>query len=680
MKKKRITLPMLLALSLAASPVYAGEIPTYDMEEIIVSADAERLALEPESVNVKVVSPGRASSVPDLLRQVAGIDVQMRSTAGDNQDGTVKLRGFDAKRFVVLVDGRPISMSGVMGGSYVDWNMIPLNNIEKIQITKGAKSVAYGNAEGGVINIITKQYKTNEASGEMNVMVGEDGRHQYLFNYGGKTDKVSWRVLYNKYGEDGQLLNNDYNAKQYGAELGFAVTAQDELKVRVNKTEAKRGYIIRNDGTVPWYNSNYPTMGATDAETLSPSPTGYSSPLRPGSYWERDFVGYDYTWTHTLKNGSISLMYWKNDEKRREVNLSTLGAVELDRTVPADQSSGWQLNGIAKNGKHEYSYGLDYKQMRYGYGWYTVLPSGVDPNGIYSSQKADLFGVYVGDSWQLSKRWSGNLGVRYNSMKGSRDDSRAVNVVDRDYSGISPKMNFAFRNNDTTTTFLSVNRLWRAPSMAEYYWWKVPMGPQKLGTNAELKPEKGWEYEIGVAKKVSPKYSTKVSLYYQDIQDYINFTHMYPFSVYNIDHAKLWGLEWQNTYKLNERSSVLFNYTNQHTMKDGVLASDRLGLKGELDYRPRHKANLTYLYDAKPWQMRYVIDYTGRQSANYPYGSANTVSLGGYVVHNVSFTRELQANRTLTLAVNNLLDKNYAEQYNYPMAGRVFCVSLSQKL
>lgn len=682
MNKKKLAVKILLALALSTAPAYAAQPPSYDMEEIIVSADAYQSALDTENINVKVVSPGKATSVPDLLRQVAGLDVQMRASFGDNQDGTVKLRGSDAKRFTVLIDGRPVNMSGVMGGSYVDWNAIPLNDVEKIQIIKGAKSAAYGGTMGGVINIITKQPANKEASGDMTLMAGENGRHQYLFNYGGKSDKVSWRVLYNKYGEDGFFLNNDYDAEQYGAELGFDVTEKDQFKLKVNSTKAKRGYIIRNDGTVPWYDPSYPIIGGNETETLAPADSNYPAPLRPGAYWEKDATNYDYTWTHKLTNGSLSLLYWKNDEKRREVNFTMAGAIEMDRTIPSDQSSGWQLNGDYKQGAHNYTYGLDYRQMRYGYGWYTVLPTGVLPDSIYPSQKANLFGGYINDAWQLDKRWTGSLGLRYDSMQGRKDADRPGNLVpDRDYSSLSPKINFSFRNDNETTTFLSLNRLWRAPSMAEFYWWKMmPFNPQKLGTNAELKPEKGWEYEIGVSHKVSADYTTKVAVYYQDIEDYINFTHQYPFSVYNIDQAKLWGVEWQNTYKLNELSSLFFNYTNQHTSKNGVLAGDNLGLRGELDYRPRHKAILGYQYDAKPWQLRYTIDYTGHQTANYPYGSTSVVAMGGYTVHSLAITREIQKDNSITVSVDNIFNKDYVEQYNYPMQGRVFGVSFNQKM
>ncbi|WP_312516024.1 TonB-dependent receptor plug domain-containing protein [Anaerospora sp.] len=131
MKKKQLLASILLALAVSAGNVSASGAPSYDLEEIIVTANAERAPITADTINVKVASPGKAASIPELLRQSSGLDIQMRTKAGDSQDGTVKLRGFDARRFTVLVDGRPVNMSGVMGGSYVDWTTIPLDTVVK---------------------------------------------------------------------------------------------------------------------------------------------------------------------------------------------------------------------------------------------------------------------------------------------------------------------------------------------------------------------------------------------------------------------------------------------------------------------------------------------------------------------------------------------------------------------
>lgn len=676
MKKKQLIANILVALALSTGTVSASDVPSYDLEEIVVTANAERPAMATDTVNVKVVSPGKAASIPELLRQTSGLDIQMRTKEGDSQDGTVKLRGYDARRFAVLVDGRPVNMSGVMGGSYVDWTTIPLDMVEKIQIIKGAKAAAYGNTLGGVINIITKT--PSEPTGSARVGFAENGHQEYLFNYGASQDKVYWFVNYNKMRDDAFLRNNDFDSEQYGLKLGYAITKSDKIDFNVAKVESKRGFIMENKPGNANYDPSYPISDGDILAAFSGSNNSNAIP-QPGSYWEKTLNTYDVAWTHKIQDGSIKVSYWNNDEKRHEVNYTATGALLMDRTVVSDKSDGWALSGDKHEGKHTYNFGGDYKQLRYGYGSYVQGYQPAGASSLYPSQKVDLAGLYLDDTWSFDNRWTANMGLRWDQMTGGKDDASATTMKDVNYSALSPKFNLSFKNNDKTTTFVSVNRLWRAPSMAEFYWWSQPFPAGKLGTNTLLKPEKGWGYELGVHNQVSNKWSTKITAFYQDIQDYINFTHLFPYSCYNIDNANIWGFEWENTYKLTDKSQLLLNYTNQHTKKDGVSSSDLLGLAGELDYRPAHKVAIGYQYDAKPWQARYTINYTGRQSANYPYGSSSTVTLGGYTVHNLAISRDIGKGTTLNVAIDNLLDKNYQEQYNYPMPGRVFGMSITQK-
>ena len=70
---------------------------------------------------------------------------------------TVNLRGIGSDSTLILVDGRRIGYSGVLGG-VTDVSTIPLNMVERIEILLDGASAVYGSeAVGGVVNIITKQ-------------------------------------------------------------------------------------------------------------------------------------------------------------------------------------------------------------------------------------------------------------------------------------------------------------------------------------------------------------------------------------------------------------------------------------------------------------------------------------------------------------------------------------------
>jgi len=658
----------------------AAEIPSFDMQEIVIVGEAFQNPLPEDSVNVRHVNPAKTATLPEILRQTTGIDIQLRGSVGDNQDGTVKLRGYDARRFTVLLNGRPINSAGVMGGQYIDWNTIPLDTVEKIQIIKGAKSAAYGSTLGGVINIITKE---KPSGGEATVVMGDQGRQGYYIRQGGSNGNLDFDFYANHQAANAYLRNNDFKQDQFGARFGWG-TETDKLLVGLNYTETRRGFIVQNDSTYVGgvaFDSSYPTARG---DSLSPAArwtgTAATNPYLPrdGSYWNKRNFNYDLTYRHKTKNGQWELSYWKNDEKRREVNYNTSGVLVLDREVVTDQSDSFALRGTEKRQRHEFGYGIEYKRLRYGDGTWYVKPAGASE--MYPSQKVNLLGVYLDDSWKLNQRWKAYFGLRYDSFQGSPDSALWANAMSSDYNAVSPKFSLSWKNDADTTTYISVNRLWRAPSMAEFYWWG-----QNYNTGAganpsygkALKPEEGIGYELAMEHKYSKNHSGKAAVYYQSVNDFIQFQHVSPYYAYNIDHVNLWGLELEHRWQMDKKNSLTLSYTYQHTEKSGQAAVDNKGLSDELDYRPQHKLGLSWAYDAKPWRLRYTFNYISSQRDGLTTpGTVYTIS--GYTVHNIEFVRNLGEKRTLGLYIQNLFDQSYVEQYGYPMPGRRFLVSFTQ--
>ena len=670
-KYGRILFVLLLTGSLLTLPlsVVAAEAPSYDLQEIVIVGESTQTPVSEDTVNIRHVNPAKTATLPEILRQTAGIDIQQRSSIGDNQDGTVKLRGFDARRFTVMLNGRPINSAGVMGGYYIDWNTIPLDTVEKIQIIKDGKSAAYGNTLGGVINIVTKE---KPSGGEATVVFGDQGRQGYYIRQGGVSSNFTYDIYANHQSADAYLRNNDFKQDQVGGRFGWG-SEQDKFLVGLNYTETRRGFIVKNDPSLANYDPSYPTALG---DTISPG--GPQTTVNPGACWNKRNFNYDLTYRHKTQNGHWQFAYYKNDEKRREVNYSAAGVLVLDRDVVTDTSDSFAFTGKEKRDRHEFGYGLEYKRLRYGDGTWYVKPAG--SSDMYPSQKINLFGLYLDDSWQLNKRWSAYAGLRYDSYNGGADSDRWTNAQSSSGSALSPKLSFAWKNDAATTTYISVNRLWRAPSMAEFYWWGQNYNSGS-GVNPSyqkvLKPEQGTGYELAVEHKYSKQHSGKATVYYQSVDDFIQFQHVYPFYSYNIDHVNLWGLELEHRWQMDKRNSLTLAYTYQKTEKAGQAASDNKGLSDELDYRPQHKLGLTWAYDAKPWRLRYTFNYVSPQRDGMT--TPGTVyRINGYTVHNIEFVRDLGDKRTLGLYIQNLFNQSYVEQYGYPMPGRRFLVSFTQ--
>ena len=667
--KKRCFLSLMILLA-GALPAHASNLPNFTLPDVIIYASNDNADT---IVNAQQVNIGAAKTVPELLRTTAGLQIQARPNSGGNEDLNVKLRGHDSRHYTVLVDGIPQSMSGVMGGGYVNWNAIPLGLVERIEIIKGAKSVAYGQTEGGVINIITKK---SANAGEVQITSGSNDRRQYNFNYGLQNDKLSLNMYANKAEQDAYLRNSDYDNEQAGFNLAYELSDTDTLRINYDHQQLKRGLVVQNIPGSANYDSRYPSTPIGDNFANSP----YDKVPEDGSYTKIFRNNFNVSWNSNRENGSDSITYWKNYEKQREHNIINK-QVFFDRYNVTDKSDGLMYKGSAKlNDKHYLGYGVDYKRLRYGYGWYNIKIGGGD---LYPSQKMNLLGAYVEDNWKMNDRWTTNIGLRYDKMEGDKDANvSGNNTGSMSEEALSPKLNVHFKNDERTSTSFSVNRIWRAPSMAEFYWHYAGFGFAK---GMPLSPEKGWGYETSIARKFNNKLHSKATAFYQDIKDYLNFTHQRPFNAYNIDKAQLWGFELENTWQLDEASNIFLNYTNMHTKKEGVHANDKVGLSGELDYRPRHTLALGYQYDEGKWHARYDITYTSEQKATLGYPVTDPTKpysvqkIGGYVVHNLSATYDLNEKSSVNFSIYNLFDKDYCEIYGYPMEGRIFTATFTQK-
>ncbi len=127
-----------------------------NLNEVVVTGTRSEKTLKNVPVLTQVISAPQMlnlgiTNVTDALQNmVPGLDVSQFGTRT-----SITLQGMDAKYVLFLVDGERIA--GEVNGD-IDYSMLNMENIDRIEIIKGASSSLYGsNAIGGVINIITKR-------------------------------------------------------------------------------------------------------------------------------------------------------------------------------------------------------------------------------------------------------------------------------------------------------------------------------------------------------------------------------------------------------------------------------------------------------------------------------------------------------------------------------------------
>ena len=122
-----------------------------------VVQDEAIIAAEPASPVLSVINPnielpaGQVSDITDLLKDTNSIFIQDSSYGKQ-----VFLRNLGQQDYRILIDGVPVGQMGQFYGFSFPWETIPLESIERIDVTRGAGAAEYGNTLVGTINIITK--------------------------------------------------------------------------------------------------------------------------------------------------------------------------------------------------------------------------------------------------------------------------------------------------------------------------------------------------------------------------------------------------------------------------------------------------------------------------------------------------------------------------------------------
>jgi vitamin B12 transporter len=140
------------------------------VDEILVSSKTSGAGqIGPVTIlSEKDLAAKKSQTIADVLREVTGLDVAQ--SGGSGQPSSVFIRGAKSEHTLVLIDGIEANDSTTTT-RFFDFSSLSVENIERIEVHRGASSVRFGaDAVGGVINIITKKGSgpdRREISGEI---------------------------------------------------------------------------------------------------------------------------------------------------------------------------------------------------------------------------------------------------------------------------------------------------------------------------------------------------------------------------------------------------------------------------------------------------------------------------------------------------------------------------------
>ena len=252
--KKQLLIVGAIAMSFANTKITAQEQEkTEKLDEVVVTATKFNLKKEHTGkviykITKKEIENNAGKTVVELLNNLPGIEIKGANSNRGSVRGTY-IRGGRSRQVLVLIDGIPVSDATGINQEY-DLRLLSLNQVESVEVLKGAASALYGSgASTGVINIILKKSSKNEISAIYEASLGTNNsssskslrpndKNQNL-GINGTSGKVNYLAYFNLTGVQGlssaksntnvSFEDDMYYGKNGLAKLGYQVT--DNIKV-----------------------------------------------------------------------------------------------------------------------------------------------------------------------------------------------------------------------------------------------------------------------------------------------------------------------------------------------------------------------------------------------------------------------------------------------------------------
>jgi iron complex outermembrane receptor protein len=504
------------------------EMGTYVVSGSRYDKDINKETISMDVVPVQLIKNTNSIDVSEVMNRIPGVQII---------DGQASIRGGAGYSYGVgsrvnfLMDGLPL-ISGDLGS--VDWNLVPIENIQQIEVMKGASSVFYGSGSlNGVINVITGWPGAKPATsiGVYTQLVGDPSRLEtkwwgpteypmatgVFFNHSRRIKESMDLVVGGNFHFDRSPLQNN---SQMRGRVNFKFQYRPK-KIPGLSFGLNGNFMFERAGRfILWQN-------ATDGiykPTFSSDDKYYFLILDP------------------------HLKYFDKKGNKHNVNMRYYRKFRY--------GFGGDINAVSNNLLIDYQYQRKfYKNMftvtaggYFNYGW---IQSNLFPDSLQldsTGQATYFFQTYSAAAFgQLEfnyRRWSIVAGVRYE-----------LNGSDYLVEGSIPVFRGGINFRAAIQTFLrgSFGQSYRIPSLGERFIQAELISGFFVLPNLGLKPERGWNAELGVRQgfNITKKWTGYVdlALYWMEYVDMIQYNiGNYPpdgigFKAFNVGRARIMGFE-----------------------------------------------------------------------------------------------------------------------------------------
>jgi vitamin B12 transporter len=602
-------------------------------ENVVVTANAQPLEVNQTPAPVDLIGrqeieQRQAVSIPDLLQFSPGVAIGRTGPEGGS--ASVFLNGGNSSFTKVLVDGTPINPPG----SAVDFSSLTTENIDQLEIVRGAESAIYGtDAVAGVIQLFTHHGETRVPAFSL---YSEGGSHSSTRGGGGLSGllgKFDYSAAASYFRTDGQGPNDAFLNRTLSGNFGYSFSETNQLRLSLRNNTSDAGIpgptLVAPPDLFQGYGQHIFSVNAR-------------WDLATGSHWRHELSGTEsYTRQHSFATPPDQFTY------------DTL--LKFNRSGIAVQSTYLVRSFSATAG---YQYEVENGAISF-----------VTPGHLRRNNQ----GGYLDFRYSPVSRLSLDFGIRAEA-----NASFGTRVVPRAGGSFVLHYGKGFLGDTRYHAFYGQGI-------------KEPRFDQTFGTdpcfpgNPNLKPEasKGWT--AGFDQKFAyDRIKLSADYFYNRFYDMVSFAPNpqpnpnFCGTYFNTDLAFARGVNLVSELRVRQWLFVHGNYTYDDTRvlkSENPFADPALVPGNPLIRRPLHSGSLglNIHYARINWQL--IGYFTGvRTDSNFV--NPTQTSNPGHARFDMATSYNLIRGLLLTARVTNLFDKSYQDALGYPALGRDFRLGL----
>ncbi|RXI25011.1 TonB-dependent receptor plug domain-containing protein [Aliarcobacter trophiarum] len=606
----------LVASFLIATNLYSQQT---SLDEITISsATKSEQKLRDVTSNVDVITAEdietrKFKTVVEALNSLSGINIS--SNGGMGTLTQVYLRGMNTGNTLVLIDG--IRYNNPYDGS-VDFAHLMINEIERIEVIKGAQSSIWGaDASAGVINIITKSSK--------------DGTHgSASVEYGRYDSKISKATISHK--------NKNFDAKLSATRVDTDGFSAISPKSNEAKDYEDDGYENTTVDLKLGYNFDDNNRVSLAYETID-AKTNFDDMIYSSDFpWGIDQTASANSYARTKTRNSIASLNYENKNSFATTNIYT-------------NYSRFKNETKTEVGFNDSKNKTDIKE----YGIKSTIPY------LNETSSVTVGAEYKGfeDKEDINRKYNSKAIYITNTNKFFDDKTIITEALRYDrYSDFDNKTTGKIGIKQYIIDELNFSSNYgtgyNTPSFIQLY-------KTAWGGNPDLNPEKTRSYDIGVEYK-----GFSITYFNTKVNNLIQWSAGKNENIKGDSRFKGTEISYKNS--IIDDVFLNLSYTN-------LSAKNANGDK--LQNRPTNKFNFGVdYYGLKDFHFNINGEYIGtRQSVNFDYNKPN-VETGNYTIWNAVVDYEINKNFSTYLKLDNIFNKDYQIVDGYATSQRAAYVGL----